>query len=76
METLHLYPALHSQYLKVRARVFLRPAQRFFKNLTPDIPMPDYLSCPAGTRLKRNWKKLEPGYSLSLAKRPALVQNG
>ncbi len=49
METLHLHPALYSQYLKVRARVFLRPFERFFKNLFRDILMQDNLPLLAGS---------------------------
>ena len=49
METLHLHPALYSQYLKVRARVFLRPLERFLKNLVRDILMQDNLPLLAGS---------------------------
>src|SRR3989304_609944 len=49
METLHLHPALYSQYLKVRARVFLRPLERFLKNLIRDIVMQDNLPLLAGS---------------------------
>ncbi len=49
METLHLHPALYSQYLKVRARVFFRPFERFLKNLIRDILMQDNLPLLAGS---------------------------
>lgn len=49
METLHLHPALYTQYLRVRAAVFLRPFERFFKNLVRDILMQDNLPLLAGS---------------------------
>jgi len=49
METLHLHPALFSQYLKVRTSVFLRPFERFLKNLIRDIMMQDNLPLLAGS---------------------------
>ena len=49
METLHLHPALYTQYLRVRASVLLRPFERFFKNLIRDIMMQDNLPLLAGS---------------------------
>lgn len=49
MDALHLYPGLFFQYLRVRLSVFLRPAQRFFKNLFRDILLQDNLPLLAGS---------------------------